>query len=652
MIALYLTISILLLLAGHLFRLLRWEQFIRIYERPARGALLRGMAGGYAVNFLLPFHVGDLFRAVYCGRKMKSGTGFALATVLMDRFLDVWVVALAFGAFWAGGAGTQAVHSAGVRYFWFALILAVMLAVVIVARDALKKACLAVCGLFNETLKLDGMVFCWSLINTFKDLRRVHLGRLLLNTALMWAAYLASYAALGASLTACGAPLGTVDIFTLLFGANSVDVTSFTVTGQLYRVSPLAQGMMLLWFLVPLAVMFGVTLLPGRVRAGLNRAAAPAPVQESYLNLLPQVDPRDRSAFLSQYFGLQNKQYVSKFIAINQNITILQDYSAGSNATTMLCMDKNTTFYRKYAFGADGDKLAQQLAWLRQRQGALPLCGILRADVQPGCCWYDMSYSSEAVGMFRYVHSNPAARSAAILRDVLARLEQNLYRPTACTAAPGSVEKYLTCKVDANLAKIRESRILKELCGYDCVRINGVACKNLNQLGYLFDHKRLAALFAQDPVSVIHGDLTIENIICCTGEAAVSDSWYLIDPNTGNVHESPFLDYGKLLQSLHGSYEFLMMTPRVTVQENRIDFAFTRSAAYDALFAALRKYLEERFTPRQVESIFLHELIHWLRLMPYKLAKDKKRAPMFYAGLLLVANDIDRWYGPGLAQGK
>ena len=30
----------------------------------------------------------------------------------------------------------------------------------------------------------------------------------------------------------------------------------------------------------------------------------------------------------------------------------------------------------------------------------------------------------------------------------------------------------------------------------------------------------------------------------------------------------------------------------------------------------------------------------WLRLMPYKLAKDRKRAPMFYAGLVMVANDV------------
>ncbi len=71
-------------------------------------------------------------------------------------------------------------------------------------------------------------------------------------------------------------------------------------------------------------------------------------------------------------------------------------------------------------------------------------------------------------------------------------------------------------------------------------------------------------------------------------------AWYIIDPNTGNLHDSPYLDYGKLLQSLHGGYEFMMMTPRCTVQENRIDFQLTRSAAYDALFEAVCDDLRAR----------------------------------------------------------
>ncbi len=258
---------------------------------------------------------------------------------------------------------------------------------------------------------------------------------------------------------------------------------------------------------------------------------------------------------------------------------------------------------------------------------------ILRTGEDADCCWYDMTYEPQAVGMFRYLHSNPVEKSAAVLHQVLDTLEEKLYRPTAAAADPQKIEQYIAAKVDGNLQKLREARSLHELMEYPTAWINGKEYKNLNQLGWLFDHARLQALFADDPVATIHGDLTIENIICRTDDTG----WYLIDPNTGNLHESPFLDYGKLLQSLHGGYEFMMMTPRVTVQGNHIDFALTRSAAYDGLFTDLMAELGKRY-PDQLDSILMHEVVHWLRLMPYKLSKDRKRAPMFYAGLVMVAN--------------
>ena len=207
MLALFLLLALLLVLVGHAFRLLRWEQFIRIYERPPRGQMLRGMAGGYALNFVLPFHLGDAFRAVYTGRRMKSGIGFALATVIMDRFLDVWFVAFGFIAFRLLGLGGAPVDGAARYYLVFSLLLVLGLVLVVALRDFLKKICLAFCGLFNDTLKLDGMMFFWSLINTFKDLGRVKIGRLVVNTLLMWAAYLGSYTALAAALTVAGEPM-------------------------------------------------------------------------------------------------------------------------------------------------------------------------------------------------------------------------------------------------------------------------------------------------------------------------------------------------------------------------------------------------------------------------------------------------------------
>ncbi len=291
--------QLLLVLVGHAFRLLRWEQFIRIYERPPRGQMLRGMAGGYALNFVLPFHLGDAFRAVYTGRRMKSGIGFALATVIMDRFLDVWFVAFGFIAFRLLGLGGAPVDGAARYYLVFSLLLVLGLVLVVALRDFLKKICLAFCGLFNDTLKLDGMMFFWSLINTFKDLGRVKIGRLVVNTLLMWAAYLGSYTALAAALTVAGEPMQLVDVFGLLFGRNAADFAALLPGGALGTAAPAARWLLLAWFVLPLLAMWAATLLPEKVRGAVNQATQAAPAGESYLNLLPQADPQDRAAFLS-----------------------------------------------------------------------------------------------------------------------------------------------------------------------------------------------------------------------------------------------------------------------------------------------------------------------------------------------------------------
>ena len=81
-----------------------------------------------------------------------------------------------------------------------------------------------------------------------------------------------------------------------------------------------------------------------------------------------------------------------------------------------------------------------------------------RSEEADGCCWYDMVYNPQAVGMFRYLHSNPVANSQRILREVLDTLEEKLYKPTACPADAEKIERYIETKVDGNLKKLHDDR--------------------------------------------------------------------------------------------------------------------------------------------------------------------------------------------------
>ena len=628
--------SFALLMAGHGLRIRRWSRFIGIYEQPPTGALMRALSLGYALNFVLPFKLGDFFRAWYAGRRMKNGVGLALATVVVDRFLDILAVALLFAGLWLAGVERSLVRESARFYILAAAGVLLALLLIRVFSTGVKRLAMAACSVFNDRIRLKGERFFWSLINAFRDLKHVDLPRVLLETVLMWLCYIASYTLLGLVMTGQGAAYDLVRIVLLLFSRSSLDLSALSTAWQ-NAVAAREQLLLAVYLIVPSLLLFAVSYF------SRFRAAAPAePVDDArYLKILPQVDERDQMSFLDDYFSARQPEIVSRFIALNRGVSILADCSAGSNASTMLCMDRDGLFYRKYAFGTDGEKLAEQLRWLRAHEGVLPLCEILRDESSADYCCYDMRYSSEAVGFFPFLHSHPAAAGQRVLFGVLEAVEQGLYRGSDRPLDEAALEQYIAGKVTANLERLETSRELHELLGYDTLIVNHREYRNLPALRQMFAPEHLRAVFACDRCGDIHGDLTVENILCTDPSG---DGFYLIDPNTGNLHDTPFLDYAKLLQSLHGGYEFMMKTGAVSVSRNRVDFISARSAAYDELFAAYRAWLEDRFSPEQLRSIFYHELVHWLRLLPYKLRKDPGLAPMFYAGFIMVANDVYRWF--------
>ena len=318
---------------------------------------------------------------------------------------------------------------------------------------------------------------------------------------------------------------------------------------------------------------------------------------------------------------------------------IIRDYSAGSNATTMLCMNNGKNFFRKYAFGADGDKLYQQIEWLQRFKDIIPLPDIMQYQKKDNFCYYDMPYDSQAVGLFDYAHSMPKENAWKFIKKATECLENSLYKVNQRPADKATIDEYIKSKVNKNLDKIMNAKYLKRLMEYDEIIINGRSFHNLPYYLPYLSEEHLYDIFKNDTYSEIHGDLTIENIIC-TRNADGDDDFYIIDPNTGNVHDSSNLDYGKLLQSIHGGYEFLMATKNVSIEKNHINFVFTKSESYTYLYSMLDEYMREHFTQERVKSIYYHEIIHWLRLMPYKIEKNGKRVLLFYAGMLMVMNDV------------
>lgn len=626
-----LIIAIVLVCLAHFIRTLRWELFVKTYEKPNTKNLLQSLSIGYFINSFIPFKAGDLVRAWISGRIMKNGRGFALATVIVDRYLDILVVGILFAIF-------SAFNLDSADSVWFYMFLAVgVLAVtllVYILRGYVKRILKNIAGIFNAGIEIRLLRFFWSLIWSFKDIfKKISKTRLLLETLGMWILYLTSYYCFAAFLSHQGSNVNWLDVFYMLFTKNSIHVGSLgaiTFTQGMMNAQMIWTG---IYLFAPIVILFVISLCLKSKEDEIVDS------EEEYLNLIPQLDEHERLNFLETYFSNERREYIESYLKINQNILIIRDYSAGSNATTMLCMNNGKNFFRKYAFGADGDKLYQQIEWLQRFKDIIPLPDIMQYQKKDNFCYYDMPYDSQAVGLFDYAHSMPKENAWKFIKKATECLENSLYKVNQRTADKATIDEYIKSKVNKNLDKIMNAKYLKRLMEYDEIIINGRSFHNLPYYLPYLSEEHLYDIFKNDTYSEIHGDLTIENIIC-TRNADGDDDFYIIDPNTGNVHDSSNLDYGKLLQSIHGGYEFLMATKNVSIERNRINFVFTKSEAYTYLYDMLDKYMREHFAKERVKSIYYHEIIHWLRLMPYKIEKNGKRVLLFYAGMLMVMNDV------------
>lgn len=625
--------AIIFLFLAHIARIQRWKLFINIYEEPKTKNLIQALSVGHFINLFIPFRVvGDIFRAIYSGKKMKNKYSFSFSTVIVDRILDVIVVGIIFLIFFLFNDSHEAVKKNLIFYMFLSFLIFLTVIVVYGLKKYVKIFSLKLASLFNQSIELNLLKFMWSLIWNFKDIfLKINKVKMVTTTISMWILYIFSYYSFSLFLIEKGYNFTLIGVFTLMFSNDVFGLISQSMKPILYY-SYIFLG-------VPI---FLLLIYSKFIRSKSDSFTKYS--NEKYLNLLPNLNSKERLQFLEKYFMDKDKTYINNYLKINQNINIIRDFSAGSNATTMLCMKGDKIFYRKYAF-EDREKLYDQIRWIEkiQKKG-LPLPKIIEQEKTKEYCYYDMEYDSNAVVLFEYVHSMPYEKGWNITKKALEALNEFVYIENVRKADKETIEKYIDSKVTINLKKILEANTIKKLSGYDEIIINGRAYKNLKYyLGYL-SKEYLYEIFKNDIYSELHGDLTIENIVCTRDEDG-EDSFYIIDPNTGNIHDSPNLDYGKLLQSIHGGYEFMMKTYEINVEENKINFLFTKSHTYVYFFEKLNEYMNLKFDKETVRSIYFHEIIHWLRLLPYKIKIDKERVLMFYSGLLIILHDVIEMYG-------
>lgn len=632
----FLIVAIITLSLAHFIKILRWRLFIEIYEEPRNRNLIQALSLGYLINLFFPFRViGDFFRAIYSGKKMKNSYSLSFSTVIVDRILDIITVGILFYIFYIFSIYNRQIEKSFRFYMLFSVLIISLIILFYFFKRYIKIISLKVASLFNTNIELNILKFMWALIWNFKDIfSKINKFKILIITTLMWLLYTFSYYLFSLFLLSQNYNFTLVDIFFLLFSKDIFGMDFLLIEKKV-------SIFFYIYMVVPIIIMLLISkFFMIKTYSKKNHREV-----EDYFNLFPNQDNKEKLEFLRKYFLDKDKSYIDNYLKINQKVTIIRDFSAGSNATTMLCMKKDEIFYRKYSF-EDIEKLYEQVEWIiENKKRKLPLPEIIRKEKTNNYCYYDMLYKPSSIPLFEYIHSTPFEETWEMIENILKKLEEVLYTNKLRKADTESINKYIDLKVRDNITKIYDSKILKKLLRYDEVIINGRPYKNLSYYLKYFSKEYLYNIFKNDIYSDIHGDLTIENIICNLNVTDSKEKYYIIDPNSGNINDSANLDYAKILQSIHGGYEFMMRTYDISVEENQINFLFIKSQAYSYLYKKLNEYMNSKFEKEKIRSIYFHEIVHWLRLIPYKLKKDGKSALIFYSGLLMVLDDVITMYG-------
>lgn len=631
----YFSLAIITILLAHGIRIYRWKQFICIYEKPNDANLLAALAIGYFLNFLLPYKMGDLARAYFAGRTMKNGKTLALTTVIVDRCLDVLAVGIIFVIIAVTWNYNPMLLNNMLFYIMMAGILTLSCWIIYIwGKRYVKKFLNLIASIFNNRMQLLILNFGWALIQNFKDIfKRINKIMLLISTMSMWLLYGVSYYYLAKAISERGERHFWQEIFVMLFAQDSVTKSTFKIREAGDNFGSFSW-LINLYFVIPLMLMLLIAFFGKKYYksdTGSN--------EEGYLNLLPYVNRNERLDFLERYFTENDKDYLEAYIQLNQHVSIIRDCSAGSKATTLLCRNNDGLFWRKYAFGEEAQKLYQQIEWIKTHCSQIALPEIVRQENGNLYCYYDMKYSNNSIGMFEYIHSVPVTKSWKMLMGIMSDLEDNLYSIDYNIQREVTLKQYIQNKILDNIIKIKRAKYIKPLMQYPELVINGVNYINPLIDTRIYEEKFWKKFFINDKNAQMHGDLTIENIVCCKRESG-DDEYYLIDPNAGCGYESPYLDYAKLLQSLHGGYELLQNVMEVEINLNQINYIYINSDKYGKLLELFTEYIRNKFGVQGLASIYVHELVHWLRLMPYKIIKDEKNAVIYFARMIIIWQEI------------
>jgi len=629
---LMLLLAVGLLLLAHVMRSARWALLFPPHYLAQRFNLLLGLAVGYAVDLIVPFRLGEVVRAGLVCRRDGVRFSYVAGTVVVERMTDLVVVSAIIAAI-------LAVQGPAYGMFWMvpavmagSALLTVLAALLIRRSLTVRRMVWGFASVFNNRLGVAIADFFWSFAEIIAS-STVLRWRYVAGSMAMWALYLSAYAVFGHAI---GVPV--VDVLQSMLGAP--------LTALVQRM-PDDMGayawQMLVFAAAPILIIIvygyarDVRILPPAINVVRQRGKSGVGSPFAVRNRFKAAATYEQ--FLAALFSGSDHVVTGFGLDAIGDCIVHKFFNGGSDAITALVEVDSQPMIRKFAVGGGAGKLKVQGSWLcRHGNADLPLVRVLGDRKTPSLYSYDMPMVTPANDFYDVIHTLPRVQSSALLTRVVDRIDAFHQLTGVQEAEAGAIDAYLDVKAARNAQLIED--FAREMIGSEAFDINGMPY-GFSGWRRLSDPAWLHGQIRDRRTAVIHGDLTIENIIIAPNNPL---GFYIIDPNPENLFDSPLIDWAKLMQSLHLGYETLNRGLSCNLTDGVIRLSSARSHAYADLHGLLETEISARFGQNALREVYFHEIINYLRLTTYKIRQSPIRGLGFFACTnILLGRYVERW---------
>lgn len=308
---------------------------------------------------------------------------------------------------------------------------------------------------------------------------------------------------------------------------------------------------------------------------------------------------------------------------------VLRRFEGGSFAETLLLEDGGRRFVRKRV--AKNGNLSPGYSRLRDQFRTLERFAMMDRALVPALLgeennsheyFYDMEYLDRHVAL---ADCADGARGPA-LEQLFDRLERHLYRHRNHEAATRAwLLRHFETKIEPKIEALSAHEALRPFLRGEGAVIDGIRHPSLESVMARVRQPELLAKFTPEFLSLVHGDLTFQNVMLGP------DGVKLIDMEAQDGLEAPELDLGKMFQSVFSRYESWsrMDAPLCAPAPGGIALSYRPQPLDDALVEIITRRWSDILGCSRADVALKGRFylgLHLVRMVPFRLRQSEDQA--------------------------